>query len=297
MYFEMERASKLDAVLSGEIDDYDAGVLTGERFEGGGVVVVGASSSGKSFEIDHSLKRLMGDGSILECGREKRFHQITLDGETTWKALGLQLAKELDYPMSSKLTEHEIWARVRMIMERMGIWLLHIDECQHMFQSTGERETLKIVNSLKTFMKHRTWPVVLVLSGIPVLLEKVNLDPQFLTLLTPFSMTPIDPFSDDLTEVETAIYHYADAIGVSIDEVRNPDVLVRLCHGHQNQFGRTFRFVIKALAALPLDATELTVDHLAERYALKTGCMPGNNVFIREDYRDCEVAVLEADVD
>ena len=40
--------------------------------------------------------------------------------------------------------------------------------------------------------------------------------------------------------------------------------------------------------------TEIDISWLADRYAAKTGCVPGHNPFIREDYQMCEVNELLA---
>jgi hypothetical protein len=262
MYFAMARADNLDTCFQEVVDDYDAGVLTGRRFEGSGLIVVGESGAGKSFEIDHAFARWMENAPTLECGREKRFIQFALVGETTWKALGLQIANDLDYTMSPKLTEHVIWARVREKMQQKGIWFLHIDECQHLFQTLGATETKKTLNAMKTLMKHREWPVALVLSGIPELLDKVFFDPQLREIMSPYVVEPFDPMSDDLHEIDSAFYHYAEAVGVNIDAVRDGDTLRRLCFGMQDLYGRAFRFMIRTLSNLPLGETEMTIDHL-----------------------------------
>lgn len=36
------------------------------------------------------------------------------------------------------------------------------------------------------------------------------------------------------------------------------------------------------------------MEHLADRYARKTGCLPDQNVFLRDDYLTCNVEVLAA---
>jgi hypothetical protein len=58
-------------------------------------------------------------------------------------------------------------------------------------------------------MKHREWPVALVLSGIPELLDKVFFDPQLREIMSPYVVEPFDPMSDDLHEIDSAFYHYA----------------------------------------------------------------------------------------
>lgn len=124
-----------------------------------------------------ALIRLKQNRPSLESGIETKFVQIALDGETMWKALGIQVLNEIVYEMSAKRTEHEIWARLRIQLQGQGIWLLHIDECQRLFQTLGEKETRKVISAQKTLMKHRQWSVISILSGIPELLDKVNLDP------------------------------------------------------------------------------------------------------------------------
>jgi len=295
LYFNMPRAEEIDAVLSMVVDDYDAGVLTGEHYEGNGMVLVGESHSGKTREIDQALIRMGEKDGCLECGRERRFIQFALNGETTWKGLGLQVVEELGYAMAPRCTEHVIWSEIRKILQEDGIWLLHIDECQHMFQTLGVNETKKVINSIKTFMKHRDWPIVIVLSGIPELLDKVNLDPQLRNLITPYYLQPLDPLAEDgFDEIDTALCGFSEATGIGISAIREEDVFMRLCYGHGNLYGRVLRFLVDVFAALPVDQSELTVEFLADRYALRTGCIPGHNVFLRDDYQGCDVEVLMA---
>lgn len=296
-YFEMPRAGKLDEQIEELADDFDAGKLTGERFEGAGIVVIGESASGKSKEIDEALKRLKTKMPKMECGLENRILQEALVGETTWKALGLQLLEKLGYPLAASRTEHEIWSRVRSQLKGQGIWLVHIDECQHMFETLGETETKKVINSLKTFMKHRDWPVALILSGIPKLLDKVNLDPQFRNLMTPFTLAPLDRNSDDLYEIDTVVYSLGEALGIDVDALRDTDVYQRISFGHEDLYGKIFRFIFYVFKTLPEDETTLTIDHLAEAYEKKTWCTPAHNVFIRDDYMECNVKELMAGMD
>jgi len=70
------------------VDEYDAGRLSGEYFEGSGLVVVGESGSGKPTEINYTLARLVQDRPALECGLETSFIQLTLVSETTDAARG-----------------------------------------------------------------------------------------------------------------------------------------------------------------------------------------------------------------
>ena len=54
--------------------------------------------------------------------------------------------------------------------------------------------------------------------------------------------------------------------------------------------------MVDVFASLPEGETKITMAHLADRYALKTGCSPGQNVFLREDYHACNVMALMAEL-
>ncbi|WP_420024054.1 TniB family NTP-binding protein (plasmid) [Cereibacter azotoformans] len=293
-YFEMPRAETLDAALAAAVEDFDAGNLTGEHFEGTGLVVVGESGTGKTREINQALKRFASDPAPLECGLQRRFLQLALVGETTWKALGIELLKELGFPITARRTEHEIWSRVRTQLKGQGVWLIHIDECQHMFETLGANETRKVLNSIKTAMKHRDWPMVMILSGIPELLDKVNSDPQFHNLMTPIHLDRFDPNGDDLNEIDSAFVGLAEAVNADIGEVRNEDVYLRMSYACLDLYGRVFRFMVDVFASLPNGQNKVTRDFLAARYAFHTGCMPAHNVFIRDDYEACTAGKLMA---
>lgn len=294
MYFRMQRASEFDKVLTEIVDDFDAGKMVGEHFEAGGMILIGESNSGKTREINEGLKRFAAQPP-LECGLDRRFIQVALDGETTWKALGLRLAKELGHEMDSRHSEHAIWARNRQQLELLGIWLLHIDESQHIFETLGTNETKKVLNSIKMLMKGRSWPMVVILSKIPELLEKVNSDPQYPNLLFPMVMSPMDPSrNEDLDEIDTAFYGYAECLDVDISEVRTQNTYLRICRGHNNFYGRIFKFMVAVFAELPDETKVMTMEHLAAVYAQRTGCVAGHNVFIREDFENVETGTLLA---
>ena len=205
----------------------------------------------------------------------------------------MQILEDLGYPNSARRTEHEIWHRVRLQMEGQGIWMLHLDECQHMFQTTGDRETKKIINSLKSRLKNRNWQVVLILTGIPELVEKHAEDPQLHDKFSWQALRPIDLDSGDLDELDTAFCGFANAIGIDVSSVRRDDIYRRMSYGHGDLFGRTFRFMIEALATLPTGETMLTEEHLADRFAARMIVnIPANNVYLRDDYLSCDVTSI-----
>lgn len=295
MYFHMSRAEELDALFQEAVDDYDSGVLSEEPFEASCLTIIGQSNSGKTREIRHALGRLQDGDRQLECGRAIQAVSIVLDGETTWKSLGIKILEQVGYDMSPRRTEHAIWSRVRQQLRDKGMWIVAIDECQHMFETLGNKETRKVINSIKTLIKNPDWPVVVVLSGIPELLEKVNMDPQLRNLATAYNMRALDPNSDeDLHEIDTAFYNYAAARGVNIDGVRDEETYRRLCYATGHHFGRAFKFMVSLFASLEDVDKILTLDVMADHYAEKTQCIPGHNPFIREDYHLCDVEVLLA---
>lgn len=108
-----------------------------------------------------------------------------------------------------------------------------------MFQTLGINETIKVINSIKTSMKHRDWSIVIVLSGIPELLDKVNLDPQFRNLITLYYLHPLDPLAKDgLDEIDAVLCGFSKATDIGIDAVRNEDVFMRICYVHGNMYDR-----------------------------------------------------------
>ena len=114
--------------------------------------------------------------------------------------------------------------------------------------------------------------------------------------MTPIMLRALDPQSDDLEEIDTAFYLLAEAVGLDISGVRNHDTYLRMTYGHQDMYGRIFRFMVDVLASIPNGESKVTLADLARRYALRTGCTHGQNVFVRDDYEACNVAALMADL-
>lgn len=164
-----------------------------------------------------------------------------------------------------------------------------------MFQSLGKNEHQTVLNSLKTLIKNRDWPTVIILSGIPALLQKISLDSQLQRLLSVVHMRRIDPGSSDIDEIDTAFVGLAGLIGVDISGVRNEDTYLRMIYACLDAYGRVFRFIVDLLASLPEGQKKLTPAYLADHYAFLTGLPPGHNVFLRDDYESCTVGLFMED--
>src|SRR5699024_5479468 len=96
----------------------------------------------------------------------------------TLKGVGISCLNGLGYPLMRDRTAGIIWELVQSHLRELQIMFLHLDEAQDLMGSQSEREMLAVVNTLKSVMQNRYWPVSIVLSGLPTLKTLLNLDPQ-----------------------------------------------------------------------------------------------------------------------
>lgn len=146
------------------------------------------------------------------------------------KHVGHELLNALGYPVGRMPTTAIIRDKVGFHLRERQVKFLHLDEAQDIASSQSAREKIAVINTLKSLMQNRTWPVGLILSGMPQLLDMLNMDPQLSRRIDPVEFLPV-----------TAAYSFHDIIGIQeayavksglemAPELRSPDFAEQLAH-------------------------------------------------------------------
>lgn len=136
---------------------------------------------------------------------------------------------------------------VRGFLKERQVLFLHLDEAQDIARHQTPKEMQAVINTLITMMQHRSWPVGLILSGMPALRDMLNFDPQLARRVIPIELPRLSPISDiaPLTEM-TAFYAQEGGLAPA-DPAENADIAARLIQASDREFGLAIEIAIDAV--------------------------------------------------
>lgn len=285
-HYPFPRAEELHEALSWCVTDYYTRALIGQDFEARGIVVTGQSRVGKTAEIKKLVSNFNSESIKMPDGRPARIVRCILSGKVTWKDLGFKTLEAFEYPMDGRRTQNYIWEKVIEQARRQGVIGIHFDECQHVFTGTGERTNRIFLDSFKTLLKDSRWPMMLILSGVPTLLQHVQKEEQLARLLRPVHFDLIH-VPRDVEALNRLAYAFAEKAGLNFDPLSNIDFFRRLSHACAFRWGLVIELVIEALTRCKVaGASTISVNHFAESFAFLYGLPLGFSPFSVEDYEE-----------
>lgn len=271
--FPLERATRLKTEFARVFSQHLGNLESGARFETECILVTGQSGSGKTREIAELLKRFNASGIPLPGGRPARFAECILSGTQSWKDLGRNTIRALEYPLNDKarLTRNEIWERIVTEARLAGFVGIHYDEAQHIFRKKSEQELFAILNSFKTLMKSHDWPLILIFSGVPELEDYLRQEPQLHRLVNRIEFEDVS-LPEDYDTVHEIVGSYALQAGLEVDEaILTEDFYHRLATAGAFRWGLIIKLTIGAVGvARVASAVELQVGHFIDAWVSKT---------------------------
>ncbi|MBO9398108.1 TniB family NTP-binding protein [Shimia sp. R9_2] len=267
-----------------------AATQLGSRIKARGLALVGASGSGKTTAMDR-LFDTHPDLILAEEGRETaEVLRLQVPSPASLKNVGTELLHGLGYPLSRDKSAAIIWTQVRQFLRARKTLFLHLDEAQDLYVSKGVKARNDVVNTLKSLMNDRDWPVGLVLSGTHDLLEMINSDAQLRRRLHVIHLNPVSWASHgaDVSQILAGLI--AKAGLRPTEQVQLDEFLKRLIHAGGNEFGLIIEMSLGGIEeALYSKDLQLTVEHFAASFRRKTGCIPAFNPFLAEDFQRIDV--------
>ena len=174
-----------------------------------------------------------------------------------------------------------------MLVEN-GVLILHLDETHNLTDHAHVDEIDKIRKTLKSLMVSPTWPVGLIVSGLPSLvpamceIEEVRRRGRFIKV-------PLLNMPEDSHIIGRLLDDLASVADIEIPDGLQDEIAPRLGHACLNRFGIAAEFVHEAIeACLQADQRRLTIDHFVEAYAGRTGCGDRMNIFLAPDWADID---------
>ncbi len=130
-----------------------------------------------------------------------------------------------------------------------------------------------MLDSFKTLLKDPSWPLMLILSGVPSLATYVVPYVQLNELLDPVHFAPIDITKEaDIAELNRLAYTFADKVGLNFDPLSNRDFFERLAFACDNRWGLVIELITAAFIKCKMSGSStLDVRHFVEVFAKKRG--------------------------
>lgn len=287
VYEQLE--GQFDRLLSNRRVEVDKGEVREAR----AIALIGASGSGKSTAIDRLLTKTPG----LILPQEGQDHcdvvSLMVPSPATLKSVGRSILEALGRPLRRERTTDAIWELVRGFLKERKVLFLHLDEAQDIARHQTPKEMQSVINTLKSLMQSRSWPVGLILSGMPGLKDLLNYDPQLARRVFPLELPRLSPLGD-IGEVRAVVGFYSAEVGIPWEpEATAADVAARLIHAADREFGLLIEMTIDGLEeALHSGASSLSVEHFAAAFSRRSGCIAGLNPFIADEYERIDVRKL-----
>jgi Cdc6-like AAA superfamily ATPase len=266
----------------------------GLQSEARGLVVIGASGSGKTTAI----RRLFAKHTDLHLPRpdveQADVVSFLVPAPATLKSVGYDCLTSLGYPLNRDRTGAVIWSKVQTLLSERKVLFLHLDEVQHLYNLKANRESQAVVNTLKSLMQRPDWPTGLILSGTNELQSLVNMDPQLSRRLTPVEFPSIDA-TTHAREIKGIVSHYSEIAGLSVNagELSSSNFARRLIHAAANELGLVIELIVAAIEdALLRTASELDKEAFARAFARRSGCSHVGNPILADDWRAIDARKL-----
>jgi len=285
-HYPFPRGEALFEALSWCVTDYYTRASSGQDFEARGLVVTGLSRVGKTREIKRLVSTFNSSSVLMPDGRPARIIHCILSGKVSWKDLGVKTLEAFGYPMDGRRTQTYIWDKVIEQARRQGVIGIHFDECQHVFTQEGARTNHIFLDSFKTLLKDSRWPMMLILSGVPILAQHIQKEEQLARLLRPVHFDLIH-LPRDVEAMNRLAYAFADKVALSFDPLSNVDFFQRLAHACAFRWGLVIELIIESLTRCKLaGATEVSREHFTASFADLYGLSVGFSPFEVEDYQE-----------
>lgn len=261
------------------------------RLEGELLVVLGASGAGKSTCIERLIlgHPLTAGNPINHPG--SKIISITAPDQANKVELGREALRGLGYPLQRKQIDGpEIWRMVRDRVRSLQILVLHFDEMQHVVQTVNHVEMQKIRNALKGLMVDRVHPIGIMISGTPDVQALIDADEQVERRGCFIEFGPLSVAADGRM-IGNFVKLLAERAELEIDKPEIDRLVPRLIHAGRRQLGNVAKQIHRAIrCALRQEARQLSIEHFATAYALRTGNLAPFNPYLADRWKDIDTS-------
>lgn len=261
----------------------------GNRTETKILMVLGETGAGKT----RSLKRVFGKHAAFPGYDQPRstcpLITIKVRAPTTFTGVGRQILHKLGYPIKGALDKTLVWERVQERIELRGLLALHLDEMHNVVLKANEIDRTDIQNALKSLVTDEAWPIVVIVSGLPVLADFLEEAEEDRRRALTVNFDSLDPELDGeaIREMGKTLASVAE---LSFSDAIAKPLIPRLLHAALYQMGTSIELIQEAIGqALKAETDSLRREHFAAAYYKRTACGAAANPFSADAWQkiDC----------
>ncbi|WP_167354057.1 TniB family NTP-binding protein [Sinorhizobium saheli] len=282
--------TKNDDELLVKLRRIERGIQDG-REPGHALIVMGESGAGKSTIVEKALKSLAtlkdyDDG----YGNEMRpILYVIAPPSCTMTDLAAEILERLGYESASIGRGASVYHKLQRSLKNYGVRLLVIDEFQHVLEAPKIKGPAYVTNTMKNMLQDKSWPVHLVLVGLPEIEAVVDRDPaeQMERRTDPLTLANLS-FKEDGEYVEWIVNTLVeDRAGLRMSSDQPHEFVERLMHGARSRFGLIMHLITYAIEdALEAGHDEVSTENWIEAYArLAKSKGTDDNVFAEPAWR------------
>jgi len=241
----------------------------GNRCDGSGFVVIGASGSGKSRALHEALVRhpaFPGYG-VPESGCP--LVRVHARSPCTLGQLGTAILHAIGYPTRRALKENEAWHRVSQQLPPYGVLFLLIEDIHNVLRQKNVDEIKKVADTLRSLMIFPEWPVQLLLTATEEFVAFAGADRQFSRRLKYVPFENVHP-AEDGEWIERAVTDFAGSAGLKLSFAEEDMMIPRLCRAAAFQMGLVFEILLDAVeVAIRARRRTLAIGDFSEAYSTR----------------------------
>lgn len=269
----------------------EPGTLVGDMAEGKILALLGNSGAGKSRSLARVFKKHPEFFGPAEAGKERYLISIKAPSPCLPRLVAERILRAAGYQhqrIQRELKENVAWDMVHQQLPICGVRLIHIDEFQHVSQRNNEEQRQKVRDCLKDVMQIPDFPVSFIVSGLPEIKEFVEPDNQIKRRTRFVVFHPLN-YERDRQFLETMMNEYVvKRAGLEID--LRGDLVKRLIHAASAQNGIFIEYLLEGIEqTLLLERNVLDISCFEDVYAVRSGCLPEENVFTAKKWQSIDV--------
>lgn len=294
-FLETERYDALKESFQDALDSLeiraksDKPLQPGNRTESKILVVLGETGAGKTCSLKRAFVKHGDFPGYDEPRSGCQLVTVKVRAPTTFSGVGRQILEMLGYPIRGALDRTLVWERVMERIALRGLLALHLDEMHNVVLKANELDRTDLQNALKSMVADEAWPIVVIISGLPVLADFLEEAQEDRRRALTVNFESLDPERDG-----EAMHEMAKTLA-SVAELAFPDTIAkplvpRLLHAALYEMGTSIELIQEAIGkALKAEEDTLRREHFAAAYYKRTACGAAANPFTADAWQkiDC----------
>lgn len=204
------------------------------------------------------------------------------------KTLGRRILKAAGYPLTDKKkSEEEIWTDVASILRRKNCHILVFDEFQHALKGKQVKGPDHITDTVKGVMQEETWPLYLIMVGVPEMLKfiELDLDDQARRRVRTVHLKDIVESDETIKETASTLALLTETCNLRVAFPVRKKFIRRLMHGGLWRHGLIIQLIKMSIECALMDRSgTLTMQHFIKGYQRLSDCEEASNIFVAEDW-------------